>query len=178
MGEAMDAREVVAEALAQARNNWPPRDGSPVFELYAADLILIALGWDTDGLAHDYCTEDDCPCFAAGVIGVAQQLAEAIHSLNDVEQGLQGTLDAAQEVKRGASVSGSSAEAPMGEPHRSLSEELAELERTNPSVRRASLKVDIATSRILGCKHVLPCKPGRCDDPQPAPPHRSSAEGG
>lgn len=49
---------------------------------------------------HAYCTEDDCPCFAAGVLGVGQQLAEAIHSLNDVEQGLQGTLDAAQDVRR------------------------------------------------------------------------------
>lgn len=100
MAEAVEARELVAQALAHARRTWPTIDGSPVYELFAADIVLDALGWEKDGPAHAYCTEDDCPCFAAGVLGAGQQLAEAIHSLNDVEQGLQATLGAAQDVTR------------------------------------------------------------------------------
>lgn len=51
----------------------------------------------------------------------------------------------------------------MGE-WRTLSEELTELERTNPEVRAAARRYEITVSRILGCRHVMPCKPGRCND--------------
>ena len=45
----------------------------------------------------------------------------------------------------------------------SLTEALEELERTHSEVRKASLKYDVTVSRLLGCRHLLPCKPGRCD---------------
>lgn len=51
---------------------------------------------------------------------------------------------------------------PNRPPHRTLSEELAELERTDPAVRRASLAYDVAVARILGCKHLIPCVGASC----------------
>lgn len=44
-----------------------------------------------------------------------------------------------------------------------LTEALAEMERTHPDVRKASLKYDVMVARLTGCRHLLPCKPGRCD---------------
>lgn len=42
---------------------------------------------------HDLCTDDDCPCFAAGVESVGDAVAEAIHSINDTENVLHSVLD-------------------------------------------------------------------------------------
>lgn len=49
----------------------------------------------------------------------------------------------------------------MTEPH-SLTEALAEMERTHPDVAKASLAYDVMVSRLTGCRHLLPCRPGRC----------------
>lgn len=42
-------REIVAQALAAARKTWPTMDGSPVYELFAADAVLDALGLEPLG---------------------------------------------------------------------------------------------------------------------------------
>lgn len=43
-----------------------------------------------------------------------------------------------------------------------LTEALAEMERTHPDVAKASLAYDVMVTRLLGCKHLMPCRPGRC----------------
>lgn len=42
---------------------------------------------------HEFCTADDCPCFASGIQSVSLSVVDAIHALNDAEQALQATLD-------------------------------------------------------------------------------------